>query len=155
MPECAVKLHKPAAAQLVCLQPVPECHIHMITHACADRRINTVLERFMLPCACCYSTVVFLSAALRKHGATTFLPFLYFVGVKFIFCWMAHGSDSGLCLEQDIGFIQLVSFGRPGLRWGIVPPPSCSNTVRGTFKRRPAVRDPIALFQLPSWEQYL
>lgn len=31
-------------------------------------------------------------------------------------------------LEQDVGFVHPVSFGRPGLRWGVVPPPSCSHT---------------------------
>lgn len=38
-----------------------------------------------------------------------------------------------VCLEQDIGFLPPVSFGRPSLRRGMVPPPSCSITARGSI----------------------
>lgn len=80
MPACAVRF-APPNVYTFCSQPVPVCHIHTVTLACAVMHINTALKRGGCSFYFCvrlrvhhYPAAVFLSTALRKHAGQLFRP---------------------------------------------------------------------------------
>lgn len=80
---------------------VPHTHGHtcVCSHAHKHSSREAVVNTSVRVRAHCYIAAVFLPAAWRKHSRTTFQPLLFFVGNKnkYIFSWVAYGSDSCLC----------------------------------------------------------